>query len=84
MGKRREEKLLNEADTGGAGFFFFLSLALVVMGPLPRLGLRPKRVPCVPQMGLLNMKGRHVQMANFARAESRDKWAKQTKDWNTP
>lgn len=52
----------------------FLSLPLALMGLLPRPGLRPKRVPCVPQMGLLNMKGRHVQMANFACAEFRHKW----------
>lgn len=54
----------------------FLSLPLAAMGPLPRLGLGPRRVPCVPQMGLLNMKGRHVQMANSACVEFGDKWPK--------
>lgn len=54
----------------------FLSLPLAAVGWLPRLGLGPKRVPCVPQMGLLNMKGRHVQMANSACVDFRDKWPK--------
>lgn len=70
MGKKRKERLLNEGNTGG----IFLSLPLALMGLLPKLGSWPKRVPCVPQMGLLNMKGRHVQMANFACADFRDKW----------
>lgn len=52
----------------------FSSLALALKGLLPGLGLWPKTVPCVPQMGLLNMKGHNVQMANFAWAQLKDKW----------
>lgn len=53
-----------------------MSLLLALMGLLPRLGSWPKRVPCVPQIGLLNMRGLHVQRANFACAEFKDKSAK--------
>lgn len=61
--KRGRKKLFNEGDTRGG--FFCLSLPLALMGLLPSLGWRPKRMPCAPQMGLLNMKGHHVQMVHL-------------------
>lgn len=77
-------------EEGNKGFptrqywgFIFIFSPVALMGPLPRLGSGPERVPCVPQMGLLSKGTRRDVMCRWPislEKSFRDNWLKTAQD----